>query len=153
MEEITSNTFEEQLMIVVLKLKVFSISRYYQERYQTKDEVLKGKFKKIGNYIIFNNWVSHSTSQRFSSSIYKPNIRWKFIWKSPFSSYLVENLVRMTELMLFYRKSNEKALGYCKQVLPQIRKTLWSTTLVCREGNGTPLQCSCLENPMDGGAW
>ena len=22
-----------------------------------------------------------------------------------------------------------------------------------REGNGTPLQWSCLENPMDGGAW
>ena len=22
-----------------------------------------------------------------------------------------------------------------------------------REGNGNPLQCSCLENPMDGGAW
>ena len=21
------------------------------------------------------------------------------------------------------------------------------------EGNGIPLQCSCLENPMDGGAW
>ena len=21
------------------------------------------------------------------------------------------------------------------------------------EGNSTPLQCSCLENPMDGGAW
>ena len=21
------------------------------------------------------------------------------------------------------------------------------------EGNGTPLQCSCLENPMDNGAW
>ena len=21
------------------------------------------------------------------------------------------------------------------------------------EGSGTPLQCSCLENPMDGGAW
>ena len=21
------------------------------------------------------------------------------------------------------------------------------------EGDGTPLQCSCLENPMDGGAW
>ena len=25
--------------------------------------------------------------------------------------------------------------------------------LPCREGNGTPLQYSCLENPMDGGAW
>ena len=26
-------------------------------------------------------------------------------------------------------------------------------TLSLREGNGTPLQCSCLENPRDGGAW
>ena len=26
-------------------------------------------------------------------------------------------------------------------------------SLVVREGNGTPLQYSCLENPMDGGAW
>ena len=25
--------------------------------------------------------------------------------------------------------------------------------LVIREGNGTPLQSSCLENPMDGGGW
>ena len=25
--------------------------------------------------------------------------------------------------------------------------------LVIREGNGTPLQYSCLENPMDGGTW
>ena len=25
--------------------------------------------------------------------------------------------------------------------------------LAIREGNGNPLQYSCLENPMDGGAW
>ena len=25
--------------------------------------------------------------------------------------------------------------------------------LSIRDGNGTPLQYSCLENPMDGGAW
>ena len=25
--------------------------------------------------------------------------------------------------------------------------------LIAGEGNGTPLQYSCLENPMDGGAW
>ena len=25
--------------------------------------------------------------------------------------------------------------------------------LVAGEGNGNPLQYSCLENPMDGGAW
>ena len=24
---------------------------------------------------------------------------------------------------------------------------------MCGEGNGTPLQYSCLENPIDGGAW
>ena len=24
---------------------------------------------------------------------------------------------------------------------------------ICEEGNGTPLQYFCLENPMDGGAW
>ena len=27
------------------------------------------------------------------------------------------------------------------------------TATVFREGNGTPPQCSCLENPVDGGAW
>ena len=30
----------------------------------------------------------------------------------------------------------------------------WATSLSCIwEGNGNPLQCSCLENPRDGGAW
>ena len=32
------------------------------------------------------------------------------------------------------------------------QKWLWLSTYT-REGNGTPLQYSCLENPMDGGAW
>ena len=26
-------------------------------------------------------------------------------------------------------------------------------SIILREGNGTPLQCSCLENPRNGGAW
>ena len=29
----------------------------------------------------------------------------------------------------------------------------WGLSLLKGEGNGTPLQYSCLENPMDGGAW
>ena len=30
----------------------------------------------------------------------------------------------------------------------------WATSLSCTgEGNGNPLQCSCLENPRDEGAW
>ena len=27
------------------------------------------------------------------------------------------------------------------------------SSVTAGEGNGTPLQCSCLENPMDGRAW
>ena len=30
---------------------------------------------------------------------------------------------------------------------------LVSPNIIFREGNGTPLHYSCLENPMDGGAW
>ena len=31
---------------------------------------------------------------------------------------------------------------------------LWLLGFICGDkGNGTPLQYSCLENPMDGGAW
>ena len=37
---------------------------------------------------------------------------------------------------------------------PCVFLLFWSlVTALCREGNGTPLQYSCLENPMDGGAW
>ena len=35
----------------------------------------------------------------------------------------------------------------------KIIKFLASAAGIIREGNGTPLQYSCLENPMDGGAW
>ena len=31
--------------------------------------------------------------------------------------------------------------------------TLFHFSLSCIEGNGNPLQCSCLKNPRDGGAW
>ena len=33
------------------------------------------------------------------------------------------------------------------------RKVMTNLDSIFREGNGTPLQYSCLENPMDGGAW
>ena len=50
------------------------------------------------------------------------------------------------------RKNNKTQLNdflvysYAFQILLNI-------PLVYGEGNGTPLQYSCLENPMDGGAW
>ena len=38
----------------------------------------------------------------------------------------------------------------CRRKTPLVCILLYH---VIREGNGTPLQYSCLENPMDGGAW
>ena len=38
-------------------------------------------------------------------------------------------------------------------VYPWGHKELDMTELLSGEGNGTPLQYFCLENPMDGGAW
>ena len=36
---------------------------------------------------------------------------------------------------------------------PKIQVNSLQPQIPSREGNGTPLQYSCLENPMDGGAW
>ena len=52
--------------------------------------------------------------------------------------------------------AHRPVICFCKQSLGKYNHThlfkfcLW---LLFREGNGTPLQYSCLENPMDGGAW
>ena len=41
-----------------------------------------------------------------------------------------------------------------QQVIPIQNRTVWDLVKVNdREGDGTPLQHSCLENPMGGGAW
>ena len=38
-------------------------------------------------------------------------------------------------------------------ILTKAASNLQYLVMYTREGNGTPLQYSCLENPMDGGAW
>ena len=44
---------------------------------------------------------------------------------------------------------------HCLFEIPQklTLRGLDTSSLFGGEGNGTPLQYSCLENPMDGGAW
>jgi len=37
--------------------------------------------------------------------------------------------------------------------LPGLVPWITSTVIIIGEGNGNTLQCSCLENPRDGGAW
>ena len=52
-----------------------------------------------------------------------------------------------------WMKNSPKISSHChKHSLSEKGKTL-VTFFKLGEGNGTPLQYSCLENPMDGGAW
>ena len=44
--------------------------------------------------------------------------------------------------------SDDHYIYYCGQ--ESLRR---NGVVLIREGNDTPLQYSCLENPMDGGAW
>ena len=41
----------------------------------------------------------------------------------------------------------------CKELDTTERPHFHFSLSCIREGNGNPLQCSCLENPRDGGAW
>ena len=43
--------------------------------------------------------------------------------------------------------------GRCMTAFLTFPFHLWGIKTSFREGNGNPLQYSCLENPMDGGAW
>ena len=57
-----------------------------------------------------------------------------------------------TRLKRLSINSNIAALQYVRQMLTSMKEEINNNTII-GEGNGTPLQCSCLENPMDGGAW
>ena len=41
----------------------------------------------------------------------------------------------------------------CSLSLPNLSSILTKYKFSIGEGNGTPIQYSCLESPMDGGAW
>ena len=59
-------------------------------------------------------------------------------------------LVKMANIMLYILSQFLKNL--IMQYTPKsLNCTLYMDKFI--EGNGTPLQYSCLENPMDGGAW
>ena len=74
----------------------------------------------------------------------------------------VENLILSAISALKGNELDFLKVRECKYLRKCLEKTEKSLHLVhfrrdlCAEsgeGNGSPLQCSCLENPMDGGAW
>ena len=63
------------------------------------------------------------------------------------------NTLFMKDNQIFYFMNIYKCMIFffvCHIVLDQVQLHLRE---ISGEGNGTPLQYSCLENPMDGGAW
>ena len=66
--------------------------------------------------------------------------------------FLIHSFVNGHLVLLLY-------LGNCKQCCLKIgvrvsfQISIFVSFAFIGEGNGTPLQYSCLENPMDGGAW
>ena len=57
----------------------------------------------------------------------------------------------MMQLFIFFLSPREQLSSESSFLSP----ALFNLQVECPfgEGNGTPLQYSCLENPMDGGAW
>ena len=80
------------------------------------------------------------------------NPRYYFIWRDGESHnalYFIKCSIKFYTIQIFF---------YFNLISPQIN--LPQSNLLCYrilnnigEGNGNPLQYSCLENPMDGGAW
>ena len=68
--------------------------------------------------------------------------RWTFIDKE--MSLLFNTLSRFD--VSFLSKSKVLLISWLQSLSAVILEPL-------KEGNGNPLQYSCLENPMDGGAW
>ena len=65
-------------------------------------------------------------------------------WTSP---KMVNTKIR---LIIFFKDKDGEAL-YSQQ--KQDQELTGPQIMNTEEGNGNPLQCSCLENPRDGGAW
>ena len=86
--------------------------------------------------------------KQWSILTFLSTINFSSYWISPFSIFPLLPIVKV----IFNFKLVSKALANPSNFLSM--GYLISTLIrLSGEGNGTPLQYSCLENPMDGGAW
>ena len=75
----------------------------------------------------------------------------------PIISWQTDGEIMETVTDFIFWGSRITADGDCsheiKRRLLLRRKVMTNLDSIFGEGNGNPLQCSCLENPRDGGAW
>ena len=75
----------------------------------------------------------------------------KYLHKSTYT-HIQFSLLFLTSVIL----TSTFSFQYQTKAMPKNAQTtaqLHSSHTLVGEGNGTPLQISCLENPVDGGAW
>ena len=81
----------------------------------------------------------------------------KIMASGPIDSWQIDGKTVETVIDFIWGGSKITADGDCsheiKRRLLLGRKVMTNLDSIFGEGNGTPLQYSCLENPMDGGAW
>ena len=104
-------------------------------------------FSHIGHYRILNR-VSHAIQQIFISYLFYVQ-QGIHIWRRQWHP---------TPVLLPGKSHGRRSLVGCSpwglEELDMIERLHFHFSLLCiGEGNGNPLQCSCLENPRDGGAW
>ena len=88
----------------------------------------------------------------------KPNIqKTKIMASGPITSWKIDGETVETVSDFILGGSKITADGDCSQEIKRRllleRKVMTNLDSIFGEGNGTPRQYSCLENPMDGGAW
>ena len=75
-------------------------------------------------------------------------LRFQGLW----DMYLTQKHMFSSSLPCHCRNSNSKRKRKMFQYL-SIYQSIYLLNVIYGGGNGNPLQCSCLENPRDGGAW
>ena len=105
-----------------------------------------GGLQSIGLYRVGHDWSDFTLSTKWKSQITSSNLT---LWRRKWQPTLV---------LLPGKSHGQRSLvGYSPWGREASNTTEWLPfhfSLSCvGEGNGNPLQCSCLENPRDGGAW
>ena len=81
----------------------------------------------------------------------------KIMASGPITSWQIDGETVETVADFILGGSKITADGDCSHEIERClllrRKVMTNLDNILGEGNGTPLQHSCLENPMDGGAW
>ena len=89
----------------------------------------------------------HPLTHLHSSTIYPPSLYYSFIHSSVHPSVPSSNKAYQQAILIH---TAMLPLPKCSFSLPSFDT---NSPSIAREANGTPLQYSCLENPMDRGAW